>query len=447
MKRISNLYDKMICYSNVLFVFNRIKNKSHNKNKIMLFMRYKNCYLYDILEKLRNNSYSFSNYHIFLIHEKKYRIIMSESVPDKIVNQLISYFILIPSFKCLIEENIATRKGKGSSYGYMLFEKYINDIGTNRNIYVLRIDIKKYFYNISHDILLSMLERRIKDKKAINILKKIIDLTDYDYVNSNINSLINKEINRINYLKTSSNEKIKLINELKSIPLYRKGYGLSIGCLTNQLLACFFLNDIDHMIKEELKCKRYIRYMDDLYLISDDKEYLGYCFDRIKYELNKIELNINNKSGIYRLKDGVGFLGYTYNLTSNKLLVRYDNSTIKKIRRKISYLYDSDFDYYYRSISSYKGYFIRCNTNLFFDKYYYLCINSNYDKYRVIKEKYRGYIVFIKVRDRYYTYDDDLLYMNSLFGTRYYYFRYSRLFNIKSDYVILDGNGILFFLS
>lgn len=68
------------------------------------------------------------------------------------------------------------------------------------------------------------------------------------------------------------------------------------------------------------------------------------------------------------------------------------------IRRKLKYLYDNDFDYYYyRSISSYKGYFIRCNTNLFFDKYYYLCINSNYDKYRIIKEKYNGYIIFIKV--------------------------------------------------
>lgn len=443
MKRINNLYDKMICYSKVLFVFNRIKNKSHNKNKIMLFMRYKNCYLYDILEKLRNNSYSFSNYHIFLIHEKKYRIIMSESVPDKIVNQLISYFILIPSFKCLIEENIATRSGKGSSYGYRLFEKYVNDIGTNKNIYVLRIDIKKYFYNISHVILLSMLEKRIKDKKAINILKKIIDLTDYDYVNNNINSLINNEINRINYLKTSSIEKIKLINELKSIPLYRKGYGLSIGCLTNQLLACFFLNDIDHMIKEELNCNSYIRYMDDLYLISDDKKYLEYCFDRIKYELNKIELNINNKSGIYRLKEGVGFLGYTYTLTSNKLLVRYDNSTIKKIRRKINYLYDNDFDYYYRSISSYKGYFIRCNTNLFFDKYNYLCIYNNYDKYRIIKKKYNGYIVFIKVKYKYYTYDDDLKYVNDLFGTKHYYFKRSKLFDIKRDYIILDGNSIL----
>lgn len=435
----------MISYSNILFVFNNVKNRCHNKNKLMKFIRFKNCYLYDILEKLRNNSYSFSNYHIFLIHEKKYRIIMSETISDKIVNQLVGYFILLPSFKCLIDSNIATRKGRGSSYGYRLFEKYVNDIGTNKNIYVLRIDIKKYFYNISHEILLSMLERRIKDKKAINILKKIIDLTDYDYVNDNIKKLIDKEIGRVNSLNISIREKDKLINELKSIPLYRKGYGLSIGCLTNQLMAIFYLNDIDHIIKEELNCSRYIRYMDDLYLISDDKGYLECCFSRIKNELNMIELNINNKSGIYRLKDGVGFLGYTYTLTSNKLLVRYDNNTIRRIDKKLKYLFDNDFNSYYSSISSYKGYFIRCNTNLFFDKYNYLCIYNNYDKYRIIKNRYKGYIVFIKVKNRYYTYDDDLVYINGLFGTNVYYFKYYKLLYIKRDYVILDGNCIMLY--
>ena len=445
MKRINNLYDKMISYSNILFVFNNVKNRCHNKNKLMKFIRFKNCYLYDILEKLRNNSYSFSNYHIFLIHEKKYRIIMSETISDKIVNQLVGYFILLPSFKCLIDSNIATRKGRGSSYGYRLFEKYVNDIGTNKNIYVLRIDIKKYFYNISHVILLSMLERRIKDKKAINILKKIIDLTDYDYVNDNIKKLIDKEIGRVNSLNISIREKDKLINELKSIPLYRKGYGLSIGCLTNQLMAIFYLNDIDHIIKEELNCSRYIRYMDDLYLISDDKGYLECCFDRINDELNRIELNINNKSGIYRLKEGVSFLGYTYTLTSNKLLVRYDNNTIRRIDKKLKYLFDNDFNSYYSSISSYKGYFIRCNTNLFFDKYNYLCIYNNYDKYRIIKKRYKGYIVFIKVKNRYYTYDDDLVYINGLFGTNVYYFKYYKLLYIKRDYVILDGNGIILY--
>lgn len=87
-KRINNLYDNMISYSNILFVFNKIKNRCHNKNKLMKFIKYKNCYLIDILEKLKSNIYNFSNYHIFLIHEKKYRIIMSEDISNKIVNQL-----------------------------------------------------------------------------------------------------------------------------------------------------------------------------------------------------------------------------------------------------------------------------------------------------------------------------------------------------------------------
>lgn len=282
MKRTKDLYDNMISYSNILYVFNKVKNKCHNKNKIMEFIRYKNCYLVDILSNLKNNSYIFSNYNIFLIHEKKYRIIMSESISDKIVNQMISYFILLPSFNCLIDSNIATRKNRGSNYGYKLFEKYINNIGINKDIYVLRIDIKKYFYNINHNILLSMLERRIKDKKSINILKNIINLTDNKYVNDNIKKLIGKEINRVNNLNISIKEKNRLINELNNIPLYRKGYGLSIGCLSNQLLAVFFLNDIDHYIKEILKCEHYIRYMDDMYILSDNRSLLEDVFKIIK---------------------------------------------------------------------------------------------------------------------------------------------------------------------
>ena len=406
MKRTKDLYDNMISYSNILYVFNKVKNKCHNKNKIMEFIRYKNCYLVDILSNLKNNSYIFSNYNIFLIHEKKYRIIMSESISDKIVNQMISYFILLPSFNCLIDSNIATRKNRGSNYGYKLFEKYINNIGINKDIYVLRIDIKKYFYNINHNILLSMLERRIKDKKSINILKNIINLTDNKYVNDNIKKLIGKEINRVNNLNISIKEKNRLINELNNIPLYRKGYGFSIGCLSNQLLAVFFLNDIDYYIKEILKCEHYIRYMDDMYILSDNRSLLEDVFKIIKDKLRSIELDINNKSGIYRTKEGISFLGYTYSIKNNRLLIRYDNNTIKSINKKLKKEYKNNFNGYYKSITSYKGYFIRCNTNLYNDSYRWLCINNLYDKYRIIKNKYKDYIVFIKYNNTYYTYDN-----------------------------------------
>ena len=441
MKRLNNLYDNMICYRNIVFVYNRIRSKCHNKNKIMYFDRYKNCYLIDILERLKSGTYSFSRYHIFLIHEKKYRIIMSENIFDKIVNQMISYYILIPSMNCLIDSNIATRNNKGSGYGYKLFEKYINSI--NGDVYVLRIDISKYFYNIDHDILFSKLEKRIKDKKALYIIKKIISLTDDDYVNKNISYLINSEIKRVNNLNISVNEKNKLIDELRSIPLYKKGNGLSIGCLSNQLMAVFYLNDLDHYIKEVLKCKYYIRYMDDMYILSDNKDYLKYCFESISNELSKIKLCINKKSGIYRLKEGISFLGYTYVCKNNKLFIRYDSETIRKINRKIKYLYENNFELYFRSISSYKGYFIRCNTSLFFYRYNDICTYNRYDKYLIIKKKYSNYMVFIKYKNRYYTYNDDLIYINNYFDKKYKWLSKKNLFLINCNYVILDGNEII----
>ena len=437
MRRIGNLYDSMISYRNIVFVYNRIRSKCHNKNKIMYFDRYKNCYLIDILERLKSGNYRFSRYNIFLIHEKKYRIIMSENIFDKIVNQMISYYILLPSMKCLIDSNIATRRNKGSGYGYKLFEKYINSI--NGDVYVLRIDISKYFYNIDHDILFSKLEKRIKDKKALYIIKKIISLTDDDYVNKSISYLINREIKRVNSLNISVNEKNKLIDELKSIPLYNNGKGLSIGCLSNQLMAVFYLNDLDHYIKEVLGCKYYIRYMDDIYILSGDYNYLKWCFGSIIDELRGIKLDVNKKSGIYRLKEGVSFLGYTY----INGFIRYDSNTIRRINRKIKYLYDNDFDLFFRSISSYKGYFIRCNTSLFFSRYNDLCMNSRYDKYLVIKKRYSNYLVFIKYRNRYYTYGNDLCYVNKRFGTNYRWFKRSVVYSFDNVIIFMDNSIVV----
>ena len=62
---------------------------------------------------------------------------MSENIKDKIVNQMISYFFLLPSFKCLIDTNIGTRKNKGTSYGYKILNKYLNEIGLDKNINVI----------------------------------------------------------------------------------------------------------------------------------------------------------------------------------------------------------------------------------------------------------------------------------------------------------------------
>lgn len=208
-------------------------------------------------------------------------------------------------------------------------------------------------------------------------------------------------------------------------------------------MAIFYLNDIDHYIKEILKCKYYIRYMDDMYILSDNKDYLKYCFESISNELSKIKLCINKKSGIYRLKEGISFLGYTYVCKNNKLFIRYDSETIRKINRKIKYLYENNFELYFRSISSYKGYFIRCNTSLFFYRYNDICTYNRYDKYLIIKKKYSNYMVFIKYKNRYYTYNDDLIYINNYFDKKYEWLSKKNLCLINCNYVILDGNEII----
>jgi len=327
-----------------------------------------------------------------------------------------------------------------------MVERYVRSIGLDKEIYVLKIDISKYFYNIDHEILFSMIKKRIKDEKALDIILQIISLTDYDYINERIKELVNNEIKRIKKLKISNKEKMKKIKELNSIPLYEKGRGASIGCLSNQMLALFYLNEVDHFIKEKLKHKYYVRYCDDLCIFDTDKEKLKKSFILIEEELNKLKLKINNKSGIYRLKEGISFLGYTYQLKNNKLLIKYTNTTIRKINRKLRKSYNDDFDFYYRNINSYKGYFKKCNTNLYYDKYKKIEINSLFDKYKMLKGRYKDRVVFIKYKNRYYTYLEDLKEVNRILGKEYSSLSYNnfvKVINKLDDYVILSGNRVI----
>ena len=364
MKRQNNLYDKVLTYDNLEYCYDILLKNVTNKKKLFRYVSYKNCLLINILEKLHNGTYEFGRYNIFLIKENKYRIIMSEAIEDKIVNYFISYFILLPTLNCLIDTSVATREGKGSEYAYNTMKKYINKLRDKDEVYVLKIDISKFFYNIDHFVLLDMISKKIKDKKSMEIIKKVINCTNRDYINEDINKLINNEIRKINGLNISDIEKEKRIMELKKIPLYDKNKGISIGCLSNQMLANFYLNDVDHFIKEELKCEYYQRYMDDMLILDCDKERLKIIYKEITKKLESIKLEVNKKSNIYRLSNGVSFLGYTYILNDNKLIIKYNNNTIKKVKRRLYKLNRVDKIGYIKSFNSYKGYLYRGNTKL-----------------------------------------------------------------------------------
>ena len=289
MKRKGNLYKDICNIENIEYVCDKIFKTCKNKEKVYKWESIRDVLVVKIYNDLNNRNYKFGKYHKFIIYEPKKRIIMAMDMYDKLVNHLVSEYILLPSIiPGLIDSNVASRVGKGTSYGIRLYYKYRNIYDSKYgkdNYYLLKMDISKFFDSIDHVILKRKLRTRIKDKDALNILDVIIDSTDT---------------------------------------------GIPIGANTSQLFAIFYLDEVDKYIKEELKIKCYIRYQDDMLLIHKDKEYLKYCLDKIRIMLEKLGMTLNNKTKIYKSNDNINFIG----VRKNK---RYSNisRTRRKYKRKL----------------------------------------------------------------------------------------------------------------
>lgn len=415
MKRKNNLYDSSISLENLYKMYNIIKKKMVNKKLLYKYFLNLNTNIYNIVDKLEKFNYTFGTYFIFLIKEPKYRIIMCQNLSDKIVNHWVSKYILIPALEpSLIDTNVATRTGKGSEYAFKTIINYYNKIDKNKEYYVLKIDIKKYFYNIDHEILYLKLAKKIKDKKALFFVKTIIESTDNHYINKAINYIKAKELGIVKNNNSTNKVKERLINEINNIPIYHKGKGLPIGNLSSQILAIFFLSDIDHFIKENLKHKMYIRYMDDLVIIDSDKNKLKNTMSIITEKLEQEKLQVNNKSNIYALSDGFIFLGYKFIAKNDMLYINYNKQTLKKVKYNLKY--KKNVEDYLRSVNSYKGYFIRGTNKRTFKSFVDVKESSVYNKYEKYKEKYEKVLILFKSGTFYKCYYEDAYIMNYLFN-------------------------------
>lgn len=360
MKRVGNLVDDFTL-ENIIKAYKVVRKNTLNKNKIYKFEEYYTSNISNVFKLLKN--YKVGKYNIFLIKDPKYRIIMSQNINDKIINHLMADILIKVLDSSLINTNVASRKGRGTSYGIKCLKKYLNNM--SGEVYALNFDISKFFYNIDHDVLKKMLKKKIKDEEFLEILFKIIDSTDEDYVNIVINKLKEKEIN---YLKNSNlNDKNKRIDEINRIPLYMKGKGLGIGNVVSQILAIFYLNDLDHFIKEKLHIKYYIRYQDDGILLSNDKGYLKYCLKEINDFVLKYGLRLNDKTRIINVsKEGTDFIGFRFYINS-KIVMKVRNNTKKRFKRKMKLIKKGKIDNSQNVIASYKGHFKLGNCfNLFF---------------------------------------------------------------------------------
>lgn len=246
-------------------------------------------------KQLENRTYQMAQYNEFKIYEPKKRVIKSCSFKDKVVQHCLCDNILHPRLKKeFIECNYAGQIGKGTLFGMdKLKEQMLSYYkGDGSNGWILKCDITKFFYQIDHEILKDIIDYYFTDEYTMWLNHLFIDSTD--------------------------------------------GLGLPLGNQVAQVYALLMLNGLDHMVVGELGIKFYGRYMDDFYLIHQDKAYLDYCLECIKDMVSTLGLSLNGKTQIMPIKNGIKFLGFHHYITKNgKYIRKLTGENKRKIRRRL----------------------------------------------------------------------------------------------------------------
>lgn len=291
-KTIKNEYDKALTYENLMKAhFQSRKGKGYRK-EIILFNLKQEEYIMWLYEQLKTEKYRHGGYTEFYVTQPKLRRIEKSKYIDRIVHRwYVNSFIekyYIPQF---INTSYACLKGRGMHKACLDLQKAMKHCKIIwGEYYILKMDIKKYFENINKDILYEIMQRKIKDKKLLWITKEII---------------------------YSNEGKI----------------GLPIGNYTSQMYANIYLNELDQYVKQKLKCKYYYRYMDDGVILVKTKEFAKEILYNIEKFLKEyLQLELNQKTQIFKSKQGVNFCGYKINEYRLKIRDRGKRNLKKKVK-------------------------------------------------------------------------------------------------------------------
>lgn len=291
-KKIKNCFYKNPTFEKLLEAHLRAKQHKSYKPEVIKFELNLENNITNLLNNIKNNKYRVGKYFQFKIYEPKERIINALPYVDRIVHQwYVEEFIkpyIAPKF---INTSFACLENRGTHKAVNVVQKQLRTFKRNYNdFWILKCDIKKFFYCIDPNILFKIMKKYISDKKLLEFTHLLI----FDNRTSNI--------------------------------------GIPIGNYTSQFFANIYLNELDQYIKNDLHIKNYTRYMDDFVLLLKTKSDCKIIKKKIEIFLqNKLHLELNNKSRFYPYKMGVNFCGYRI-FTTHRLL---RTSSKKKIKRKV----------------------------------------------------------------------------------------------------------------
>ena len=327
MKRLGNVYEKIISYENLLNAHLRARKGKNRYKEVIEVNNNTEKYLKNLRFVLVNEFYNInpSDYkrEIIIDKGKEREIFKLSYYPHRIVQWAIMLQIQDRFLKNFILDTYASIENRGLHFGVKRVKRALRDkIGTK---YCLKLDMKKYYPSIDNKILFEIVKTKIKDEKLLNLIKIII---------------------------FSMGEK-----------------GQPIGSLWSQWAGNLYLSKLDHYIKEELKSKYYFRYCDDIVIFGSSKEELRKMLEKIKAKAGEsLNLTIKENYQIFPTNvRGVDFLGYRF--FGDYILLR--KRVLKQMKRKLVKLREKDIlsNSDNSTINSYKGWLKFCNSYRLMEKY------------------------------------------------------------------------------
>jgi len=306
-KKYKNLIHLVVDDDNLRKAYEQARKNKRYKRGVLIFKERLEYNLQQIKKEILEKTYKIGAYKDFTIYYPKERKISALPFKDRVVQHALCN-IIEPIFdRYMFSCSYACRKGKGTHRCMMKARDIIRAVPKNKPLFFLKMDFRKFFPSINKEILYKEINRKIKDKHIMWLLHQIIP------------------------------------------PI---GNGLPIGNLTSQLFANVYGTIFDRYIKQFLRVKHYVRYMDDTVIISTDKAYLISTLQKITWFIKNILKLEFSKWYIENIKKGLNFVGYR--IFRSHILIR--KSSVVRCKRKIqSYLYHEKYKELYRSLISWSG--------------------------------------------------------------------------------------------
>ena len=305
-----NVYD----WENLLLAYRKASKGKRGLADVAEFEYKLEEHLFQLQQELKEQTYQPGAYHSFYIHDPKKRLISAAPFRDRVVHHALCNLIEPIFEKSFISDSYANRIGKGTHKAINRAQQF-----ARRFKYVLICDVRQFFPSIDHEILLHVIasvlceaipntNRRLlragsRYKQEGHLLYSTIS------PRNDIIELIQKILQSGSGVLQEEYDMVYFAND--TLFAINRPRGLPIGNLTSQFWANCYLNPFDHFIKRNLRCKGYVRYVDDFLLFSNNKKELILWREKIIRELCKYRLTLHeNKCQSRPVTEGIPFLGF-----------------------------------------------------------------------------------------------------------------------------------------